>query len=136
MPKEKTSPLPSPLESVQGQFEKWRKSRQRIREPIPKELWFAATKLCYRYSVNRVSRTLHLNYNDLKKRIPGHQQVSRKKSLSSPHFIELDWPGSFSSSECLIELENASGSKMRMSFRGLPDLDLLELGKAFWRMDK
>jgi hypothetical protein len=30
-------------------------------------------------------------------------------------------------------MEDGSGSIMRMSFKGQADLDLLELGKAFWR---
>jgi hypothetical protein len=127
--------LPSPLESVRYQFEKWRESRKNRREPIPEELWAAVTRLGHRYSVNHISRTLHLNYVDLKKRISGTKSVARKKKTSPP-FVELDWPGQYPASECIIEMENAYGSKMRMSFKGRADLDLLELGKAFWSKGK
>jgi len=133
MSQENKPALPSPLESVRYQFEKWREVRKNRREPIPEELWAAATRLGHQYSVNHISRTLHLNYVDLKKRISGTKSVARKKKTSSPRFVELDWPGGqYSASECVIEMENGSGAKMRMSFKGRADLDLLELGKAFW----
>jgi len=133
---ENTPALPSPLESVQYQFEKWRETRKKRREPIPENLWAAATGLCNQYSINQISRALHLNYMDLKKRIPGQKSVLKKKRLSSPCFIELDWQDHFPASECVIEMENGNGSKMRMSFKGRADLDLLELGKAFWAKGK
>ena len=128
--------LPSPLESVQYQFEKWRDTRKSLREPIPENLWAAAIRLCNQYSINHVSRSLHLSYTTLKKKVQGKKPVPKKKKSSSPTFVELDWQGNFPSSECIIEMENAYGSKMRMSFKGQADLDLLELSRAFWTKDK
>ena len=133
MEHEKTPALPSPLESVQYQFEKWRETRKSPREPIPGYLWTAAVRLLNQYSINQIARALHLNYNALKKRMPGQTSVAKKKTSSAPLFVELDWQRNFPASECLIEMEDASGSIMRMSFKGQADLDLLELGKAFWR---
>jgi len=124
--------LPSPLESVQYQFEKWRGTRTSLREPIPENLWAAVIRLCNQYSINHVSRSLHLSYTTLKKRIQGKKSVSKKKKITSPTFVELDCQPHFTSSECIIEMENAHGSKMRMSFKGQADLDLLELSRAFW----
>lgn len=136
MSEENIPALPSPLESVRYQFEKWRESRKSLREPIPESLWTAAISLCDQYSINRVSKVLHLSYTTLKGRIQGLKPLSRKKRLSSPSFIELDWRSGFAASECMIEMEDAHGSKMRMRFKGRADLDLLELGKAFWAKGK
>jgi hypothetical protein len=136
MQKENILALSSPLESVQYQFEKWRETRKSPREPIPENLWAAAISLCNQHSINHVSRALHLSYTALKKRIPGRKPVPRKKKSSSPFFVELDWQRNFPSSECIIEMENAYGSKMRMSFKGQADLDLLELSRAFWTKGK
>jgi hypothetical protein len=72
----------------------------------------------------------------LKNRIYGEKSSHGKKKLSSSFFVELDWPGHFPAAECIIEMEDAHGSKMRMSFKGRADLDLLELGKAFWTKNK
>lgn len=136
MSKENIPALPSPLESVKYQFEKWRGSRRSPREPIPERLWTAAINLCNQYSINQVSKALHLSYTSLKAKIPGLKPVSKKKKSSPPFFVELDCPGRVPSSECIIEMENAYGSKMKMSFKGRADLDLLELGKAFWSKGK
>jgi hypothetical protein len=136
MSKETIPALPSPLESVRYQFEKWRETRKNGREPIPGNLWAAAIKLCNQYSINHVSKSLRLSYTTLKKRVQGKTPVSKKKELSSPTFVELDWQGHFPSSECIIEMENGNGSKMRMSFKGRADLDLLELSRAFWTKGK
>ena len=133
--------LPSPLDSLKYQFEQWRKTRKNRRERIPEALWSAAVGLRKQYSVNQISRALGLNYNDLKKRIPEQNVYSKRKKLSSSDFVELDWQSGFSASlsacnaqagECIIEMEDAYGSKMRMSLKGRADLDLLEFGKAFW----
>jgi hypothetical protein len=35
-------------------------------------------------------------------------------------------------SECIVEMEDGRGGKMRMRFYGKTDFDLLELGKVFW----
>jgi len=136
MSQENIPALPSPLESVRYQFEKWRETRKSTREPIPENLWAEAISLCNQYSINQVSRVLHLSYTTLKKRIPGRKPVPKKKKLSSQFFVELDCRGSFPGSECVIEMENAYGSKMRMSFKGRADLDLLELSRIFWTKGK
>ncbi len=128
--------LPSPLESVQYQFEKWRESKKSPREPIPEYLWEAAARLENDYPLSRISKILRLNHTDLKNRISGQKPNRPEKEPSSPLFVELDCLQPFTASECLIEMEDASGSKMRMSFKGQADLDLLEFGKVFWRKGK
>jgi hypothetical protein len=136
MSQESIPALPSPLESVRYKFEEWRKSRKSLREPIPDNLWTTAADFCKQYSINQVSRALHLNYMALKKKVSGQSLVTDKKKASSPLLVELDCQRSFPASECVIEMENVYGSKMRMSFKGRADLDLLELGKAFWSKGK
>ena len=152
---ENITALPSPLESIRYQFEQWRKSRKNRRERIPENLWSAAVRLRDQYSVNQISRTLRLNYTDLMKRIPTSLQsclsktarsqgthrekrkaYTKRNRLSPAAFIEVDWQKGFPSSECIIEMEDTYGSKMRMSFKGHANLDLLELGKTFWSKGK
>ena len=152
---ENITALPSPLESVRYQFAQWRETRKNRRERIPEDLWSAAVRLLDQYSINQISRALGLNYNDLKKRLPtclhacmrktaGSQATYKQKQkaytkrnkLSSDDFVEVEWQNGFPSSECIIEMEDAYGSKMRMSFKGQADPDLLELGKSFWSKSK
>jgi hypothetical protein len=128
--------LPTPLESVRYQFEKWRETRKSPRETIPEYLWEAAAKLHDKYPISRISKALGLNHTDLKKRIYGKSAKGLAKKQPSPLFVELAGVESFATSECIVEMENDSGSKMRMHFKGKADLDLLELSKAFWKRGK
>lgn len=118
------------LEEVKQLFKAWRKTKT-ARERIPKSLWQAAVDLVRKeeHSLFKIAKALHLNHTDFKK------QVHKKLPVPIPSepattFIELD--PSVSVSECVIEMEDVSGAKMRMCFRGKTDFDLLELGKSFW----
>lgn len=126
-------PTNSALEDVRQQFNTWRKDRTR-RTVIPKEQWEAAINLFRNegYSINKISKALRLNYSDLKRRISSHNS-SITKNDQGVEFIELNYRQSVFPSECVIEMEDSSGSKMKMCFRGNTGLDLLELGKSFWK---
>ena len=132
---EKSKILPPDLEDTRNQLIHWRKNKKSSREPIPEKLWEKAKDLAIKYSINDVSKHLRLNYTDLKKRIlgPNFKPVPRKKPAS---FIELPSEKLFTQSECIIEMEDKSGCKMKMCFRGDTNLDLLELGKVFWRKSR
>lgn len=129
---EKTNTVLSPdLEAARNQFENWRSGKRSPREPIPQNLWKTAIELSHKYSINEVSKRLRLNFTDLKKRIYGkqHRTVTRRQSET---FIELPWEKPSAQSECIIEMQDKSGCRMKMCFRGETRLDLLELGKSFW----
>ena len=132
--KQKSVPESS-LEEVKAKFKKWRRTRKNLR-PIPKKLWAAAVSLSPAYSISQISRALCLNHTALSRRIkPKGKGPVTEAETAAPAFIELDFGGSSSMSECIIEMENASGAKMRMHFKGTVEIDLLELGKAFWRKE-
>ncbi len=121
------------LNEVKGQFELWRKTRKSPR-PMPRELWDAATKLSETYSINQISKALRLNHTSVKNRV--HKMKTKETSIQKVQdssFVELNFEQSPSVSECIVEMENSSGAKMRMCFKGNTNLDLLELGKEFWR---
>ena len=95
----------SELEIVRQQFEAWRNGRSKRTEPIPEKLWQGAADLCKSYSINKVSRLLHLSYADLKKR------VLRAKPIN-PRFVEVDL-------DCVIgnwqlECHRADGASLRI----------------------
>jgi len=122
----------STLEAVKQQFNTWRKNKTCKR--TPKKLWQAAVDLhkVEGLSIHRISKALHLNYNDFKKQIADNN-VPVIKNDQSLAFIELDYAQPAFISECIVEMENTTGSKMRMSFKGNTDFDLLAFGKSFWR---
>ncbi len=75
------------LEAVQAQFSDWRKNRKK-RDRIPESLWDAAVSLVDNFSINKLSKALHLNYSDLKDRIESIPN-SPTEELLPPTFIEL-----------------------------------------------
>lgn len=117
----------SSLEEVRAAFENWRKTRPK-RAAIPEFLWNAAIRLSKENSVFKISKALRLNYAHLKRRIQGDSLAP----MTPPTFIELDIGKRGGSDECVLEMENDGGKKMRIQFRGTIQLDLVGLSRAFW----
>ena len=132
MTQENKSPALLGLSEVKRQFEEWRKMKTG-RERIPEKLWEAAVSLSKEHSISRISKALRLNYTALKNRIVEKDEDTIIEKVSAPAFIELDFEHPAFVSECIVEMEDGSGAKMKLCFKGQPDFDLLELGKACWR---
>ncbi len=125
----------STLEEVKQQFKIWRKTKIG-RERIPASLWQAAAEVFKigDHSLHRISKTLHLNQTALKKYV--QQQLPRTikvKSEETPSFIAFELDSPLLVSECVIEMEDTTGAKMRMCLRGNTDPSILEICKSFWR---
>jgi len=129
-PKNYSPPHPT-ISEVKEQFKIWRRTRKSPR-PIPEKLWEAAVSLTAKHSISQISKELVLDYTALKKRVFIKKNDSATK-MSPPGFIELNLEPPAAASECIVEMQDILGSKMRMHFRGKTDFDLLELAKAFWR---
>ena len=128
----KNYPTPRPaISEVKEQFKIWRRTRKSPR-PIPEKLWAAAVSLTANHCLSQISKELVVDYSALKKRVSIKKKDSAAK-MSPPGFIELNLEPPAAASECIVEMQDILGSKMRMHFRGKTDFDLLELAKAFWR---
>ena len=132
MTQENSSAQVPTLDEVMERIEEWRNNPKSPRR-MPEDLWEAAANLSKEYSIHRISKALRLNYPALKKRIHPEEKKRSASKEQTPTFIELGIAQPSSISECIIEMEDGSGAKMRMHFRGKTDFDLLELGRAFWR---
>ena len=137
-PEDKFSTRPG-IDEVKQKFEEWRKTKKG-RERIPERLCDAAVSLSNAYSINQIAREIRLSYSALKNRIIEKEEDPSIKNedriierVAAPTFIELDFEQPAFVSECIVEMQDTSGAKMRMCFKGKTDFDLLELGKAFWR---
>ncbi len=121
------------LSELAERIETWRQTRKK-RRPMPEQLWQAAASLSKKLSIQQVSKALRLNYAALKNRVHPAQKALPASKQAPAAFIELGFEQQPSSiSECIVEMQDGCGAKMKMHFRGKTDLDLLELGKAFWR---
>jgi len=128
----KNTPAPQlTLEEVSAHFNHWRQIRRNRREPIPKKLWQQAVELSRQYSVSCVSKELRLSYSNLKERVHILPISSPAINKKDPAFIEIKYPQPFLTSEAIVEIEDKNGLKMRICFKGKPDVDLLSLAKVF-----
>jgi hypothetical protein len=100
-----------------------------------------AADLAGTYGVARTAAALRLNYYDLQKRVQAtaFQTGNSAEPTPAPTFVEL--PASalvspISPAECLIEVENAAGSKMRVHLKGAQPADLVALSGRLWEAQR
>jgi hypothetical protein len=130
---ELTSGQSAALDNAKQLFSNWREARIG-RERIPDRLWNSAADLFHTWemSIHKIARSLRLNHSALKAKIQTVPLVSEKPSddiQPSPTFIEVEPAGM--ASDCVIEMENPSGVKVRMCFRGRADPAVVSLGRYF-----
>jgi hypothetical protein len=126
------------LEKARHLFADWRKSKTG-RARIPENLWQTAADLYHSHgmSINRIARSLSLGHSTLKAKIfdnppaaiESFDDPSSATGAASPMFVEL--PPFSVHSECVIEMENQSGTKIRLCLRGRADPAVLDLGRYF-----
>ena len=121
------------LEELDQRFRRWRESRKRG-DHIPPALWEAAVGMAREHGVPRIANKLRLDYGGLKRRLegaPGEAQAG----AAGTEFVELFAAPATTAAgmrECVIELENARGAKMRVELNGAGLAGLAHLCSAFW----
>jgi len=127
-----TRDLPAQLERTRQRFERWRRTRQG-HSRIPESLWASAVKAARKHGLNRTVRALCLDYNSLKQRMEAFGPPSDQGSRAT--FVEMAPLASGSSRECILELEDPDGAKMRIHLKGVEAPDLAALSRSFWGPD-
>ena len=127
----RTRDLPAPLGKAHQRFERWRTKRPRG-SLIPEALWASAAKLAAEYGVHRTARALRLNGQALKKRIQSIDPGEGPKTEPVSSFWELA-PGSVASArECIVEMEDGRGARMRIEWKGGEVVDVAAVSRLFW----
>ncbi len=121
-----TGTLPAPLEAIRRRFERWRRTRTG-RSRIPDTLWTAAVQVAGHYGLHRTTQALRLDYYALKKRVEDAASDREPHREAATPFLELPVPVSGGVSECVVELEDPGGAKMRLHLKGgaVPDVTAL-----------
>ncbi len=123
------------LTRLKERFVTWRAVRK-LGMRIPPELWAAAVEMVAVHGVCRVAGELNLDYDMLKQRVALAGGKARTTQLV-PRFVELfaaagPMPGhSASLPECVVELANARGARMRVELNGQGLVGLSALCNAF-----
>jgi hypothetical protein len=110
------------LTQLEERFAAWRAGRK-LGMRIPPQLWSEAVQMVGVHGACRVARALSLDYHVLKQRVAlgGGKTISIE---AAPRFVELFSPTgpmptpSASQPQCVVELANARGARMRVELNG------------------
>ena len=119
------------LEEVREHFEEWRRTRKK-REPISAQLWEAAESLTKKYTLHEITKTLRLNYQKFNERVQRKEEGKDDSHLTRAQFLQLTLSNPQSAVECVIEIEDLKGRRMKMSLKGETGGDMLEWAKQMW----
>jgi hypothetical protein len=127
---------PPRLEALRRRFKQWRRSRK-IGSRIPETLWAAAVKLAEAYGTYRTAKTLGLDYYGLKKRLEEKPARPARKAVAvgGASFVELPGAARTGIPECLLELEDVDGTRMRIQLNGIEAGDLVTLSRSLWGIE-
>ena len=145
----KTTPkdgISEELSRLKANFDQWRATRT-VGKRIPPQLWAAAIDLAAQHGVALVADVLHLDGVALGRRIAlaGNGQQPLAQEPGAPQFVEMFVPTSTSMppppppvpvaqparAECVVELVNTRGMRMRVELSGAGMVGLTALCSAF-----
>ena len=117
------------LAEVKRGFDQWRRSRARGQE-IPEPLWRLAVGAASIHGLQATARGLRLNATRLKEQM--QRLAPGRASDDEPCFVELPWPGAALASECILEVEDRTGKKLRIHLKGSATAQAASLGRMLW----
>ena len=130
-----TGAVPAHLKALRRRFERWRTTRKG-HSPIPEPLWARAVKLAGVYGLCRTARTLGLDYNALKRRVASAGSDAAHGEAPTMTFVELPTAPQAGLAECVVELEDPRGAKMRIQIRGPHDPEVVTaVSRVFWGVE-
>jgi hypothetical protein len=126
------------LAQLKALFDQWRAGRG-VGQRIPSLLWDGAACAATEHGAYRVARELNLDYAVLKRRAAAAAAGDAPAStLATPRFVELLMPADpmtpvrASHAQCVVEMANARGAKLRVELNGDALAGLPALCSAFW----
>jgi hypothetical protein len=118
----------SRLVEAAEQFERWRRGRRRG-ALIPDGLWEAAVAVAREEGVSRTALSLRLDYYALKRRLEESGAAGGAEFVEVPLETVL---GSGPPPECELELEDASGKRLRVVLKGAATSGAEAVARALW----
>lgn len=122
----------SGLEEAKRRFDAWRRSHRWLGR-IPNELWRLAAETAAVHGVEATARRLLVDPARLKQWLPVVQPA--KAAADAPQFLELPPLMVGPTAECILEVEDPSGRKLRILLKGPAITQAVALGRMLWRGD-
>jgi hypothetical protein len=127
-------PSPDSLSRVQGEFERWR-GRRTVGTRIPEDLWRAAAEVGREHGVSKTALRLRLDYYALKERVesaPEERSAVGQPSVRGKGFVEIPLCAPPATPECVLEIEDGQGARLRVELKGAAVAELETLARTFW----
>ncbi len=126
---------PRQLATAQRRFEHWRRTRIK-REPIPDPLWAMAVKAAAEHGVSRTAGMLGVNAASLKEQMGKRAGGDSPVKDETPGFVQLALPPAGNGPECVVEVEDGQGAKLRIHLKGGATTDLTALSRVLWSRER
>jgi hypothetical protein len=125
------SELPSDVGRARNRFQAWRARRVRGSR-IPRALRGLAVRLAKRHGISRTVGALGVDYYSLKKQVEA--SAGALPSARDSAFVELPSP-LMVGKQCLFELDNSTGARMRMQLMGYDANEIERLARSLWNAE-
>ena len=120
----------SRLQQLSARVREWRITRQKI-SPMPAELWTEATALAHELDVNTVRVAAGIDYGALRQRVDAGRCTAAVESADAPSFVEVDGATVFGAAGPVIELTDATGTRLTVRLAAGSEFDLGRLVESF-----
>ena len=128
------------VEQARRRFAEFRQEHA-VRSRLPEGLWATAAKLARRDGITATARVLGVDRPSLQKwtdrleprdasKSPRRQRRVHRES-AVPAFVELLTASTATATSCVVEVESASGGKLRLDLKTIATGQLAELIRAF-----
>ena len=129
------------VEQARRRFAEFRQAHV-VRSRLPEELWATAAKLAQRDGITATARVLGVDRPSLQKwtdrleprastKPPKSRGRRRLDGSAAPAFVELLTASTGTATSCVVEVESASGGKLRLDLKTIATSQLAELIRAF-----
>jgi hypothetical protein len=92
-------------------------------------LWRAAVEAAGEHGVSKTAQELSLDYYKLKERVDS-AFTAPAVAAKGQAFLEVPLPSP--APECVLELEDGQGARLRVELKGAAPTELETLARAFW----
>ena len=118
------------LEEVKRRFDAWRREHRWLGR-VPNELWRIAGEAAEVHGVEATAERLSLDPSRLEAWLPRNSTAAT--AGEAPAFVELPSLIMGPPAECALELEDASGRKLRVLLKGSATTQALAISQMLWR---
>jgi hypothetical protein len=118
------------LEEVKRRFDAWRREHRWLGR-VPNALWRMAGEVAAVHGVEATAERLSLDPSRLDAWLPRNSTAAT--AAEAPAFVELPSLIMGPPAECALELEDASGRKLRVLLKGSATTQALAISQMLWR---